>query len=109
MRYRHTIFQLESVRGKTFSSINIFGGGSQDAFVCQCTADACARPVYAGPSNATAIGNLLVQMLASGELASLLEAKELLRRSNPIVTYTPSATYLWNEYYSRFLQICAPV
>lgn len=106
LRYRHAFAQLESVSGRNFSAISILGGGSQDAFACQCTANACGQIVHAGPCNASAIGNIIVQMLASGELGSIIEAKELLSRSIPLVMYEPTDTSMWNEHYARFLQIC---
>ena len=79
------------------------GGGSQDAFACQCTADAAGRTVLAGPADASAIGNLLVQMMAQGMLANVRQGRELVARSFPRKIYTPANTAAWEAQYQAFL------
>ncbi len=79
--YRDTVRNLERLTGKTYTSINIVGGGCQDMYLNEMTAKAAALPVYAGPVEGTAIGNLLVQMIADKELKDLKEARALIRES----------------------------
>jgi rhamnulokinase len=72
--------------------------------LCQFTADATARPVIAGPIEATANGNVLMQALALGEIASLADARQVVRASFPLVTYEPRETAPWDDAYARFLK-----
>lgn len=105
LKYRATLTQLEQLLGHEVDCIHIVGGGSQNALLCQFTANACNRPVLAGPVEATAIGNVLVQMAALGELASMDDAGEVVRRSFPLKEYQPQDTPQWLEAYERFMQI----
>ena len=79
--YKEAIENLQTLTGKTYTSINIVGGGCQDSYLNERTAKATGLPVYAGPVEGTAIGNLLVQMIAAGELADLQQGRETIRRS----------------------------
>ena len=79
--YRDAIHALEKLTGKTLTSLNIVGGGCQDSYLNAITAKMTGLPVYAGPVEGTAIGNLLVQMIAGEELKDLQEAREVIRRS----------------------------
>src|SRR5208282_5961173 len=84
LKYRQVLGWLEELTGNRIEVIHVVGGGSQSAILNQFTADACQRPVVAGPVEATAIGNLLVQARADGELASLAEMRDVVRRSSGI-------------------------
>ena len=79
--YARTIRHLGEVAGKPFKRLCIVGGGSQNAFLNELTAKACGIPVTAGPTEGTAIGNLLSQMISVGEIASVQEARELIKVS----------------------------
>jgi rhamnulokinase len=105
LAYRQTFDQLAEVRGIGIDSIHIVGGGSQNRLLCQFTADACGVPVIAGPVEATALGNLLVQMIAHGTISSLTEAREIVRRSAPTERFEPTNHDAWNDAYGRFLQL----
>jgi sugar (pentulose or hexulose) kinase len=105
MKYRYTLEQLEQLIGYPMEAIHIVGGGSQNALLCQFAANACNRPVIAGPIEATAIGNVLVQMVAMGELASMDDAGDVVRRSFPLTEYTPQDTVHWMEAYERFTRL----
>jgi rhamnulokinase len=89
MAYRHCLGELEALLGQTMQTVHIVGGGCRNAFLCQQTADICNRVVIAGPAEGTAMGNLMMQSIASGELSSVLEGRQLISRSSEIVTYTP--------------------
>jgi rhamnulokinase len=103
LKYRATLDQLEALLGHPVDAIHVVGGGSQNALLCQFTADACNRPVLAGPVEATAIGNLLVQMVACGELASMDEARAVVRRSFPLTAYEPRDVGAWEAARERFV------
>ena len=79
--YAETARQMEKMTGRHYPCIHIIGGGSQDAYLNELTARAAGRPVVAGPTEATAIGNLLAQLIAAGEVADLSEARDLVARS----------------------------
>jgi rhamnulokinase len=102
LRYRQVLESLESLAGGRFEVIHIVGGGSRNALLNQLAADATARTVVAGPSEATAIGNVLIQALGAGELPSLGEARALVRRSFTLETYEPQAAPQWDDAYARF-------
>ncbi|WP_367565247.1 rhamnulokinase [Lacrimispora sp.] len=87
--YRDTVEELEAITGKHYSSIHVVGGGSHAEYLNQLTANRTGRTVYAGPGEATAIGNLLAQMLAAGEFKNLKSAREVVYRSFAITEYKP--------------------
>jgi rhamnulokinase len=102
LKYRETLDSLEELTGNKIEVIHIVGGGSQSKILNQFTADACQRPVVAGPVEATAIGNLLTQVRASGELGSLAEMREVVRKSSVVEHYEPTTASAWNEAGARF-------
>lgn len=87
--YAQSVRQLERLTGRSFQAVHIVGGGSQDAYLNQLTACATGLPVYAGPTEGTALGNLLVQMIAQGEFASLQEARDAIRASFAVKEVLP--------------------
>ncbi len=105
LRYRWVLERLEELLGQRLEVIHVVGGGSQNALLCQFTADACNRPVLAGPVEATAIGNVLVQALGLGLLGTLAEARAVVRQSFEVRSYTPQNPQLWQEPYARFLKL----
>jgi rhamnulokinase len=104
-KYRLTFDQLEQIAGRRLEVIHIVGGGSRNQVLCQFTADACARPVLAGPVEATALGNIMAQMVAGGECATWAEAREIIRDAFPLATYEPRDTAAWNAAYARFREL----
>jgi rhamnulokinase len=105
LRYRWVLERLEELTGKRLDVIHVVGGGSQNELLCQLTADACNRPVLAGPVEATAIGNLLVQAIGLKLLGSLADGREVVRRSFMVRTYEPREPAAWDEPYARFLKM----
>ena len=83
--YKDAIEGLSQLTGKTYTSINIVGGGCQDMYLNQMTANATGLTVYAGPIEGTAIGNLIIQMIAGGEFASLHTARDAIKDSFDII------------------------
>ncbi len=79
--YRRTVETLEKLTGNKYTSINIVGGGSQDMYLNKRTAQATGLPVFAGPTEGTALGNLIVQFICSGEYKNLQEARDAIKKS----------------------------
>jgi rhamnulokinase len=102
LKYRWTLECMEELHGRSFDVIHVVGGGSRNQLLCQLTADACNRPVHAGPVEATAIGNLLMQARGLGLVGSLAEAREIVRRSFAVDVYEPRRPEIWDEPYARF-------
>ena len=83
LRYRMVLGWLEELVGGRIETIHIVGGGTQNRQLCQMAADACNRRVVAGPVEATAIGNVMMQAVAAGDVAAIAEAREVIRRASP--------------------------
>lgn len=105
LKCRWTFEKLEELLGRRLEPLHIVGGGSQNELLNQFTADAIGRPVVTGPVEATATGNVLMQMLALGHIASLEEGRDLVRRSFEMRTYLPRETNRWDEAYARYLSL----
>lgn len=105
LKYRQTLDQLQEVLGHDIDVIHIVGGGARNELLCQMTANATHRPVIAGPSEATTMGNLVAQAMATGHLASLDEGRRLIRRSSDLKRYEPSDSRAWIDAYARFVEI----
>jgi rhamnulokinase len=105
LTYRKTLEGMEDVLGRKVGVIHIVGGGSQNELLNQITADACNRPVVAGPIEATAIGNILVQAMATGDIKSLAEARKVVLESFEVKRYEPSQAKRWELGYARFKEI----
>lgn len=102
LRYRACLGMLESLVEHRIDTIHIVGGGSLNSLLCQMTADACDRTVIAGPVEATATGNLLMQMLGTGRLKSIQEARSLVQSSFETTRYEPENVEVWTEPANRF-------
>lgn len=95
LQYRRTLGDLEQLLGRKVSRLHIVGGGSQNKLLNQMAADATGVPVVAGPAEATAIGNALVQAIALGQIGSLGEARRIVVESFPLETYHPRDSAAW--------------
>ena len=102
MKYRYTAETIQKLTGISPRVIHVVGGGTKDGFLSQMTADACGIPVCAGPEEATAIGNLLVQLMATGEAKSLSDARAIVAASFACKHYTPENTAAWDDAYQTF-------
>ncbi len=103
LKYRMAIEGLEEILGYKLPVLHMVGGGCKNRLLSQFTANAIGRPVIAGPIEATSTGNIVTQLLALGEVASLKEGRELVRRSFPVEEYLPEDTAQWDEAYGRFV------
>jgi rhamnulokinase/L-fuculokinase len=102
LKYRHLLDKMGRLCGREAKHLHIVGGGSQSVLLNQMTADATGRLVIAGPSEATALGNAIVQLIALGEMSSIAQARELLSRSMALTTYEPKHGAAWQAEYERF-------
>jgi rhamnulokinase len=107
LKYRWTLEKLEELTMRKIPVLHIVGGGTQNKLLSQLTADAIERPVLAGPIEATALGNLLAQLMARGEIASVSQAREIVRTSFEIETFLPRREYsqAWSDAYEKFLPL----
>ena len=104
-KYRMVLEWLEELTGTRIETIHIVGGGCQNESLNQLAADACGRPVVAGPVEATVLGNLLVQARSAGELGTLADLREIVRASTAPATYEPRGSARWHESYPRFVDL----
>ncbi|MEW6749927.1 MAG: rhamnulokinase family protein [Candidatus Latescibacterota bacterium] len=105
LRYRQVLESAEEILGRRMECIHIVGGGIQNRLLCQFTATATRRPVIAGPLEATAIGNLMMQAVGRGDVGSVEEARQVVRRSFQPRTYEPDDPAGWDEAYGRFRRL----
>ncbi len=101
-KYRLVLDALERLTGTPITEVQIVGGGSRNALLNQFTADATGRAVIAGPVEATALGNVAMQMLATGRVGSLAEARRIIEHSFPVERFVPAAADRWEAHYRRF-------
>ena len=105
LTYRRTLEGLEDVLGRKIGTIHVVGGGCRNELLNQSTADACNRPVIAGPAEATAAGNVLVQAMATGAVKSLAEARQIVAASFEVKRYEPRGKTEWDETYQRYQKV----
>jgi rhamnulokinase len=108
-KYRLVLHNLEQLIGRRIDKIRVLGGGSQNRLLNQMTADATGRSVLAGPAEATALGNVAIQILATGGATSLNEVRNIIDRSFPIERFEPLDTGNWDRHAERFEQYCEAV
>jgi len=101
-KYRLVLDALERLVGARITEVQIVGGGSRNTLLNQFTADATGRTVIAGPVEATALGNVAMQMVATGAVGDLAEARRLIERSCPVARFEPAAADRWSAHYRRF-------
>jgi rhamnulokinase len=102
LAYREVVDDLEKITGRTLSTIHVVGGGSLNQSLCQMTADACGREVIAGPVEAAALGNAILQAVATGHIGNLGEGQSALRQSVNCRSYAPVPGHAWSEGYERY-------
>ena len=105
--YRRTFRQLERLTGRTLDVLHVVGGGSQNDLLNRFTADAIGRRVLAGPIEATATGNVLIQAIALGRIPTLAEARAIVRRSTQLREFLPHNPEGWETASTRFDAICS--
>ena len=108
-KYRFVLRNLEQVSGMHMEQIRVIGGGSKNRLLNQLTADATGRRVLAGPAEATALGNVAIQILATRGAASLQEVRAIVDRSFPTEVFEPLETDKWNQHAERFEHYCGSI
>ncbi len=107
LSYRAVIDDLTAVTGHTIPSVNITGGGSNNALLSQLTADSTGLPVHCGPVEATALGNAATQLVALGELSDLTDVRRVVAHTTDLTSYRPQHTSAWDDAYDRFTRLVA--
>jgi rhamnulokinase len=105
LKYRMVLEGIEKIAGYTIPVLHIMGGGCRNTLLSQFTANALARPVFAGPVEAAATGNLIAQLIALGEVKDLAEGRALVRSSFTVTEYMPEDAGSWDEAYGRFVEL----
>jgi len=105
-KYRLVLRSLERLCGRRIEQIRVIGGGTKNRLLNQFTADATGRRVFAGPVEATALGNVAIQILTTGEASSLPDVRAIIDRSFPTVVFEPVETDKWDRHVERFQQFC---
>ena len=106
LKYRLVLRNLEDVTGRQLANVRVIGGGSRNRLLNQFTADATGLRVLAGPIEATALGNIAVQMMATGAVSTLAGARAIIDRSFPIEVFEPRDLEGWDRQAPRFQQYC---
>lgn len=102
LKYRYVFEGLQSCTGKTYEHINVVGGGTKDGLLCNMTAAACGVRVYAGPIEATVLGNIAVQLMSSGDIPDITEARKMIAAGESLKEYEPLGTCEWNAAYEEY-------
>lgn len=105
LKYRWAMERLEEIKGQPLEQLNIVGGGIQNRLLNQMAADSIDRPVITGPVEGAAMGNLLVQAMALGEVKDVNELRRIVRNSEAVETYTPHHTAQWESAYQKLLTL----
>lgn len=105
LKYKHTVKQIEELTGKRIEKLHVIGGGAHNIMLNQLTSDALGIPVIAGPTEATATGNLLMQAKAMGVVSSLAEIRQVVKESFGTQVYLPANDQPWDDAYNRFLSL----
>ena len=106
LKYRAVLQQLEELTGVAIRVIHVVGGGCQNTLLNQLTANCCGQPVVAGPVEATAMGNVLIQARSANAIGTLSEIRQVVRASSQLETFEPAETGRWNDAADRFQKIC---
>ncbi|MEG2851921.1 MAG: rhamnulokinase family protein [Hydrogenoanaerobacterium sp.] len=105
LKYRYAIEQLHEATGKSFKALHILGGGTKDKLLCQMTANSCHMHVTAGPIEATALGNIIIQLVALGALKSIAEGRKLIAKTEKLKEYEPTEHGAWEDAFESYKKI----
>jgi rhamnulokinase len=105
MKYRFVLEQIRRFHPRPIRKIHVIGGGARNRLLCRFAAEATGLPVHAGPVEATAIGNLLVQAMALGKIGSLAQLRRIVAASFPLEVFEPREPARWDDAFGRFVSI----
>lgn len=104
-KYRDTYAEIHTCTQKDYETIYMLGGGTQSKLLCQMTANACHKNVSAGPVEATVYGNVVLQLIAGGDISNIEEARKIIKNSSDVTVYIPREESLWEDAYQRYREI----
>ena len=105
LKYRFALGQLAEATGRRFSALHVLGGGAKDGLLCRMTADCTGVPVLAGPVEATALGNIVLQLIALGEVKGVDEGRALIAHAESVKRFEPGEQAAWNRAYETYKTI----
>ncbi len=105
LKYRLTLDEIRECTGKEYKKIYLMGGGAKDGLLCQMTANACSCEVTAGPVEATAYGNIAMQLIAAGDIPDIKTARKIIAKSDSVKTFLPENQKEWEEAYERYIKV----
>lgn len=105
LKYRLALEQISECTGKRFDVLHLMGGGTKDGFLCELSAQSLSIPVIAGPIEATALGNIILQLIALGEIESIEKGREIIAETEKVKRYEEEHTSDWDEAFERFCKI----
>ncbi|MBR5246327.1 MAG: rhamnulokinase [Clostridia bacterium] len=105
LKYRYALQQISECTGKNFGVLNILGGGTKDAFLCEMAANSINIPVVAGPIEATALGNIILQLKALGEIESVDDGRKLIAKTEKTKKYMPQRSEDWDGAYNTYKEL----
>ena len=105
LKYRLALEQISQCTGKKFDVLHLMGGGTKDGFLCELSAQSLGIPVVAGPIEATALGNIILQLIALGEIESIEEGRKIIRDTEKVKVFEEEHTPDWDEAFGRFCEI----
>jgi sugar (pentulose or hexulose) kinase len=105
LKYRWALEHLEHIKGMRLDQLNIVGGGIQNKLLNQMVADSLNRPVVTGPIEGAAMGNLLAQAMALGDVKDIEELRQIVRNSESVDVWTPNHTEDWENAYQTLLAL----
>ena len=105
LKYRLALEQIAECTDKNFDVLHLMGGGTKDGFLCELASQSLGIPVVAGPIEATALGNIVLQLIALGEINSIDDGRKIIAETEKVKTYTQMHTHDWDEAYERFCNI----
>ena len=105
LKYRLALMQISECTGKSFDVLHLMGGGTKDGFLCELTAQSLGIPVIAGPIEATALGNIVLQLIALGEIESIEEGRRIIAETEKVITFNEKHTHEWEKAFDRFCEI----
>ena len=105
MKYRLALEQIGKCTGKKFDVLHLMGGGTKDGFLCELAAQSLGIPVIAGPIEATALGNIVLQLIALGEIESIEKGREIIAENEKVKTFNEEHTPDWDEAFKRFCEV----
>lgn len=105
LKYRFTLEGIEECTGKKYEKLHVMGGGTKDKLLLKMTADSCGIPVFGGPIEATALGNVALQLMSSGDITDIKAARKIIAEGEELKAYTPENREKWENAFARFKRI----